>query len=301
MYKITNLTKDYIKPLLPERPKDGNKGTFGSVLNIAGSLELPGAAVLSSLAALRAGAGKVWLASTSSVIQITAAQAPDITYIDLGENNLGTLPKDAWKFIEDDYDAVSIGCGLGVDADTTNFLNNFLKNYLESQTPVIVDADAINILAVQKRPALPLNSIITPHPLELSRLTDIEVEEIQKDRVKATWEAAKHFDCIVLLKGQESVIAVPNGEIYVNTTGNSALAKAGTGDVLTGMIAGFCAQGVNLEKSAALSVYLHGLAGEIAAKSLTEYGVLASNLLNYVPQAIKETLAQPFTFEGTQP
>ncbi len=290
MYKITNLTKEYVQPLLPKRPQDSNKGTFGSVLNIAGSLELPGAAYLSSLAPLRVGAGKVKLASTSSTIQITAAQTPDVIYLDLGENSLGTLPKDAWKFIDDDCDAVSIGCGLGVDNETTNFLNNFLKNYLESQIPVVIDADAINILAAQKRPVLPLNSIITPHPLELSRLTDIEVEDIQKDRVKAAWDAAKHFDCIVLLKGHQSVIAVPNGEIYINTTGNSALAKAGMGDVLTGMITGFCAQGLNLEKSAALAVYLHGLAGEIASKSLTEYGVLASNLLAYVPQAIRETL-----------
>lgn len=290
MYKLAQLTKDYVKPLLPKRAKDSSKGTFGSVLNIAGSLELPGAACLSSLAALRVGAGKVRLASTSSVIQITAAQTPDIIYLDLGENSLGTVPKDAWKLIGDGYSAISIGCGLGIDTDTVNFLNNFLKNFLEAQIPVIIDADAINILAAQRRPVLPLNSIITPHPLELARLINGEVEDIQKNRVKAAWETAKRFDCIVLLKGQESVIAVPNGEIYVNTSGNSALAKAGTGDVLTGMIAGFCAQGLNLEKSAALSVYLHGLAGEIAAKSLTEYGVLASNLLNYVPQAIKETL-----------
>ena len=290
MYKLTNLDKEYVQQLLPKRPIDSNKGTFGNVLNIAGSLELPGAAYLSSLAALRVGAGRVKLASTSSAIQITAAQTPDITYLDLGENNLGTLPKDSWKFIEDDYDVISIGCGLDIDTETTNFVSNFLKGYFESQTPIIVDADAINILATQKRPVLPLNSIITPHPLELSRLMNIDVEDIQKDRVKAAWESAKQLDCIVLLKGHKSVIAVPNGEIYVNNTGNSALAKAGSGDVLTGMIAGFCAQGLNLEKSATIAAYLHGLAGEIASRNLTEYGVLASNLLAYIPQAIKETI-----------
>ena len=123
--------------------------------------------------------------------------------------------------------------------------------------------------------------------MELSRLMGIDVKEIQQNRAKWAWEASKEFDCIVLLKGHESVIAIPNGKIYINHTGNSALAKAGTGDVLTGMIAGFTAQGLALEEATCCAVFVHGIAAEIASKSMTEYCVLASDLLKYIPLALK--------------
>src|SRR5699024_2196122 len=128
-----------------------------------------------------------------------------------------------------------------------NFITSFLQSNMDSQTPIIIDADAINTLASTNKKLFPLNSIITPHPLELSRLLDVDVKEIQSNRLKWAWEASKSFDCIVLLKGHESVIAVPNGKIFINPTGNSALSKAGAGDVLTGIIAGLCAQGASLE------------------------------------------------------
>ena len=187
--------------------------------------------------------------------------------------------------------AISIGCGLSTLGGTKNFIINFLAKQIDSQTPIIIDADALNSLAQSPKKAFPLNSIITPHPLELSRLIGVDVKEIQENRVKWAWEAAKRFDCIVLLKGFESVIAIPNGKIFINTTGNSALSKAGAGDVLTGMISGFCAQGASLENSACLSAYLHGLCGEIASKTQGEYSVLASNLPNVIPMAIKEILS----------
>ena len=120
--------------------------------------------------------------------------------------------------------------------------------------------------------------------MELSRLMGIEVNEIQQNRARWAWEASREFDCIVLLKGHETVIAIPSGKIFINHTGNSALAKAGSGDVLTGMIAGFCAQGISLEEAACAAVYIHGIASEIASKSMTEYCVLASDLIKYIPK-----------------
>lgn len=291
-FKLAHLTKDSVKSLLPQRALNSNKGTFGNVLNIAGSRQFPGASYLSSISALKVGAGIVMLATNSSTIPIVASLSPDITYLDLGETHAGSVPKDSLKHIQlvANPDVYSIGCGLGINSSTVEFALSFLITYINSQTPIIIDADCINILSKSKNIVLPLNSIITPHPLELSRLINVDVDIIQQDRVKWAWEASKRFDCIVLLKGYKTVIAVPNGEIYINTTGNSALAKAGTGDVLTGMIAGFCAQGLNLENAACVAAYLHGLTGEIACRAHTQYGVLASNLTSYIPNAIKETL-----------
>lgn len=294
-FKLAHLTKNYATTRFAGRPQNSNKGTFGKVINIAGSIKYPGAAFLSSISALKVGAGLVKLATNSSTMQSTASLTPDVTYIDLGENNLGTVCKNSYKILkaEDSTASVySIGCGLDVNVDTIDFVNTFLKENINSQTPIIIDADAINILALSKKNVLPLNSIITPHPMELSRLLDVNVEIIQQDRTKWAWKASKMLDCIVLLKGHQTVIAIPTGEIYINTTGNSALAKAGMGDVLTGMIAGFCAQGSNLENAATLAVYIHGLAGEIASRANSEYSVLASNLINFIPVAIKETLSR---------
>ena len=229
------------------------------------------------------------LASCSDVISNVASITPDITFMDLGQSGYGTIPKESIKFINAiaNYDVVSIGCGLSQIGGVEEFVINFLKKNKNSYTPIIIDADALNIIAKTKNSSIPLNSIITPHPMELSRLLGVEVKEIQQNRAKWAWQASKEFDCIVLLKGHETVIAVPNGKIFINHTGNSALAKAGSGDVLTGMIAGFCAQGIKLEEAACCATYIHGIASEIASKSMTEYCVLASDLIKYIPLAMR--------------
>lgn len=290
---ITNLNKEIVSKFLPQRVQISNKGTYGNVLNIAGSMFYPGAAYLSSISALKVGAGASMLATATDVIPIVASNSPDITFLDLGQSPLGTIPKDGIKYLNGvaNSHAISIGCGLSTLGGTKSFIMSFLKNNIDSQTPIIIDADAINTLAMENKKAFPLNSIITPHPLELSRLLEVDVKEIQSNRVKWAWEASKYFDCIVLLKGHESIIAIPNGKIFINPTGNSALSKAGAGDVLTGMIAGFCAQGTALENAACLAAYLHGLCGEIASRTQGEYSVLASNLPNVIPMAIKEILS----------
>lgn len=289
---IQVLGKDFILKLLPKRIQNSHKGTYGHVLNIAGSCQYQGAALLSSLSSLRVGAGYCMLASCSDVISNTASNTPDVTFLDLGQSAYGTIPKDSIKFISAiaNYDVVSIGCGLNQIGGVEDFVVNFLKKNQKSYTPIIIDADAINIMAKSKNFLMPMNSIITPHPMELSRLMGIEVKEIQQNRAKWAWEASKEFDCIVLLKGHETVIAVPNGKIFINHTGNSALAKAGSGDVLTGMIAGFCAQGISLEEAACCAVYIHGITSEVASKSMSEYCVLASDLIKYIPLAMKAIL-----------
>lgn len=289
---IKVLTKDLVLNLMPKRVQNSHKGSFGHVLNIAGSSQFPGAAYLSSVSALKVGAGYCMLASCPDVINTVASNSPDITFLELGQSSYGTIPKEAIRLISAiaNYDVVSIGCGLNLVGGVGDFIINFLKKNANSYTPIIIDADAINAIASNKRFSLPLNSIITPHPAELSRLMGVSVTEIEQNRAKWAWETSRELDCIVLLKGHETVISVPNGKIYINHTGNSALAKAGSGDVLTGMIAGFCAQGLSLENAACVSVFLHGITGEFAAKNLSEYSVLASDLIKYLPIAIKAIL-----------
>ena len=289
---IQVLGKEIILNLLPKRVQNSHKGTYGHVLNIAGSTQFTGAAYLSSIASLRVGAGYTMLASCSDVISTISSMCPDITFLDLGQSNYGTIPKDSLKYISAiaNYDVVSIGCGLNLIGGVKDFILNFIKKNCKSYTPIIIDADAINTLSEANNFSFPLNSVITPHPLELSRLLGVDVQEIQQNRAKWAWEASREFDCIVLLKGHESVIAIPNGKIFINHTGNSALAKAGSGDVLTGMIAGFCAQGLSLESAVCTAVYMHGLTSEIASKVMSEYCVLASDLVKYIPYAFKTIL-----------
>ena len=290
MENFVKVDRYYVSKLFPKRSENSNKGTFGTVLNFAGSIYYPGAALLSSLAALRAGCGLVRLATESSVIPIIASQTPDVTYIDLGNNEFGTIPKDAHKFVKEIKapSAIAVGCGLSALNPIKEFVPKLLKHYLESSTPVIIDADAINVLSATENPPLPLNSVITPHPLELSRLIKVDVEQIQSDRLKWANYASSKLDCIVILKGHNTIISIPNGNTFVNTTGSSALSHGGTGDILCGMIAGFAAQGMKLEDASILAVYLHGRAGEIAGKKLSEYSVLASDILKFIPFAIKE-------------
>jgi NAD(P)H-hydrate repair Nnr-like enzyme with NAD(P)H-hydrate dehydratase domain len=188
--------------------------------------------------------------------------------------------------------------GLSVPDGNNGFFYALLTEIQANPNPVIFDADALNFMSHLLHPSgpsktsinLPKNSIITPHPKELSRLLNVDVSEIQAKRVHYASIAAKQLNTVVVLKGKHSVIS--DGErVFINPTGNSALAKAGTGDVLTGMISGFCAQGVSPINAACLGVYLHGLAGDIAAEDLSQYGMLASDLLNYIPNAILKVLA----------
>ncbi len=289
--KIVNIEKSYVRDLLPIRYSNSNKGTYGTVLNIAGCLAYPGAAFLSSIAVLKSGAGLCCLATESNTLSIIASNTPDIIYTNLGTSDKYTIPKDGVKNLGDisKYKAVSIGCGLSTERTTRDFVLKFLNKNLKSDKPFVIDADAINILASTDNMPIPANSVITPHPLELSRIIDMDVEEIQEDRVKAAASAADYLGCMVVLKGKDTVIAAPDEEnVYINPTGNSALSKGGAGDVLTGMIAGFLAQGLKMREAVHLAVYLHGRAGEIGANSLTEYSVLSSNLLNFIPAAIKD-------------
>jgi len=271
---------------VPARVQNSHKGTFGKVLNIAGSKKYSGAAVLSSLSALKTGAGYVTLACPSCIVPSVASYSPDVTFLplDFSENSADSI-SDVFKSVNT-YNVVSLGCGLTCDISVKNFVLKLLE---EIRVPSVIDADGLNILSDSGISHFDFPSVITPHPKELSGLLKISVEEIQKDREKYCVAAANKYNAVCVLKGHNTVVS-DGKDIYINKTGNSSLAKAGSGDVLTGIISGLTAQGCSLFQAAVLGVYLHGLAGELASLDLTEYSVLASDLLKYIPYAIKKLI-----------
>ena len=285
---VKYIDKNFAKDLLPERIDDSNKGTYGKVLNIAGSTKYSGAALLSSVSALKVGAGYLCLACPDTIIARISPAVPEITYIPLITNKNGAISSEN-NIDTDNFNVISLGCGITQDKDTATFVLNTLINIKKKN--IVIDADGINIIsAFSDKPDIK-NSVITPHPKELSGLLNVNLNEITENREKYARIASQTFDCITVLKGHNTIIT-DGDEIYTNTTGSSALAKAGTGDVLTGIITGFIAQGVSPINSAILGVYLHGLAGDLAAEDLTEYSVLASDVVTYISYAIADLLKE---------
>lgn len=266
---------DYNLPKIPLRPQNSNKGTFGKILNISGSKYMRGAAYLSSISALKTGAGYVELASDEKVLDTVSVLAPEVVLAPIG--NLPQLIKNAT--------VISIGCGLSTTQQAQKIFDQTLSLRDKNQ-PLVIDADGLNILS-QRDLELDSNVILTPHPKEASRLLNCSLDDILSDMEISALEICKKYKCITVLKSHKTIVT--NGlTIYKNITGNSALAKAGSGDVLCGIITGLLAQKMSIFDSACLGVYLHGLSGEIASKDLSEYGVLASDLLRYIPYAIKK-------------
>ncbi|MBR1775794.1 NAD(P)H-hydrate dehydratase [bacterium] len=263
--------------IMPVRPQNSNKGTFGKVLNIAGSDNFIGAAYLSTLAALKVGAGYAALAADKAVIDTVSKLLPEAVYISR-ENAIKSFKN---------YTVLLIGCGLGREKRTVSDFKKFINLAQKYRLPTVIDADGLNILAKFDSFKLTQNTIITPHPMEAARL--LGVDSILNDLKFAAKELSKKYKCIVVLKNHRTIICKEE-RIFVNQYGNSALAKAGTGDILAGIISGLLAQKMEPFEAAKLGVYLHSRAGEIASQDLTEYSVLASELVKYFPAAIKELL-----------
>ncbi len=285
-----------IAKLIPPRPADGDKRAFGSVLDVAGSAYFRGAALLSAESALRVGAGYVTLACPRAVADSAPARLPDAVLIPLRTKG-GCVRGMEYRRVANAArraQAIALGCGLSSPSGGTRSLRRFFKRLVLAlsaiDVPVVLDADGLNLLAELQPLALPARLVMTPHERELARLLARDVEAVRADREGSAREAARKFGAVVVLKGHRSVVA-DGSRMLVNPTGNSALAKAGSGDVLAGAIGGLLAQGLAPFDAACAGAYLHGLAGEIASRERTEYGVLASDLSGYLPRAIAETLA----------
>ncbi|HAL45423.1 MAG: NAD(P)H-hydrate dehydratase [Planctomycetes bacterium GWF2_42_9] len=278
-----------IIPKLKPRAINAHKGDFGKVCIIAGSLGFGGAAALAGKSALRSGSGLVRVATAKSVLPIVAAIEPCFTTIPLAEDSNGKISAKAIDAVLDavaENDCVAFGPGIGVSAGVKSVLENLLR--IENLR-LVVDADGLNNLAMLKgwHKINKTQMIMTPHPGEMKRLWNgLLRNAMPDDRQKIAEEFAKETNTTVVLKGHQTVVADME-KLYVNTTGNPGMATAGTGDCLTGVITSFCGQGLNNFDAAVLGVYIHGLAGDFAAKEKGIISMIATDIIDFLPAAFK--------------
>jgi len=277
------------KFIIPERKKDTHKGTYGHLFVIGGSPGLTGAVCLTSTAALRTGCGMVTAGvpeSLNEIFEIKLTEVMSKPLPETGRRTISPLAVDkCLDFIEKNADGVVIGPGISTDSGPHLFFNQIFPHI---KKPVVIDADGLKILSknldnIEKKEG---QLIITPHPGEMSVLTGIPISEIQSKRDEVASAFAKKYNVIVVLKGYRTIVS--NGrDIYTNLTGNPGMATAGSGDVLSGIIGALVVQGFSLWMSATMGTYLHGLAGDIAAKKYGEYSIVAGDIIECLPETIK--------------
>jgi len=266
------LTKEIIQLFLKRRTKFSHKGIYGHALIIAGSKGKMGAAVLAVKAALRTGAGLVSAAIPSSGMDIMQISCPEAMVV-------------AGKTEMENFTGIGIGPGMGTDEKSAAALEKILK---QSKKPLVLDADALNIISKNKKllKKIPIGSILTPHPKEFERLAEKSKNDFERNDLQISF--SKKYKVYVILKGAHTCITTPEGKSYFNSTGNPGMAKGGSGDVLTGMITSIIAQGYSSEESALLGVYLHGLAGDLAAEKKGMDGMVAGDIIKSIPEAWME-------------
>lgn len=274
-------------PKIPDRPESGHKGTFGKVLIIGGSVGMSGAVCLSSVSVLRSGSGMVTAAVPQSIQMIVAIFEPCVMTIGLESDLSGRLVSQSRERIEEllaEMDAVAIGPGLGQSDAAAELVAMVLEI---CQVPLVLDADALNVAATHRLLAKRNREtpcVITPHPGEFSRLTGKPISDDDEARTEMSVEFAKSYGLTVVLKGPRTIVT--NGDrLFINTTGNSGMATAGSGDVLTGIVASLLGQKMNPFEAAAAAVNAHGRAGNLLASDLGECGMIASDLLLALPKA----------------
>lgn len=273
----TKITQELVSKILKPRKKDAHKGDFGHAMIIAGSKGKMGAAVIASRACLRSGAGLVTVhvpKCGEGILQITNPEA--MVLVDSNESYFTS--KIDLKSIK----TIGVGPGIGTKKKTQNAILELLGDI---NFPIVVDADALNCLSLNKDwlNLLPENSILTPHPKEFERLVGEWKSEQEKIEKQVLF--SEKFKCILVLKSHLTIVSTPEGKLYKNTTGNPGMAKGGSGDALTGMITAFLAQGYSPEEAAVLGVYIHGMAGDLALKDKSEFGMLVSDLIELIPNA----------------
>ena len=274
---------------LPRRPVDGHKGTFGGLMAICGSKPFLGAAFLTVNAALRSGCGMVYAALPEAVMERLSNRLIEAIKVPCpGGGGDEFLDRESWSAIRpwiDKADALAIGPGMGTDEDTALLVDELVC----ADMPMVIDADALNCLGPK---ALYLTerkapTVLTPHPGEMGRILGMSAAEVQEDRIGAARRLAMEGKVVVLLKGWRTIVAAPDGRIFINPTGNNGMGKGGTGDVLTGLIGGFLAQGCTGLGAAVAGAFLHGVAGDLAAEEWGVRGMTARDVLRCVPEALK--------------
>jgi hydroxyethylthiazole kinase-like uncharacterized protein yjeF len=290
------LNAAHIGGILPRRRPDGHKGTFGAALIIAGSRNFSGAAVLAGMAAVRSGCGLIRLAIPAGIADVVSSDVVEAVKIPLPQTETGSLSPAAIENLLElagDAEAVAIGPGIGTDRRTQKLELSFLA---EVEKPTLIDADGLNNLAgsLNLLPRVKAPLVLTPHPGEFARLTGLKAGDINADRVGVSRRFATEKKVVLVLKGASTVVAAPDGRVFVNPTGNSGLAKGGTGDILSGLVVGLMAQGMSPLDAACAGVFLHGLAADIGVRTLTEYCLAAGDLARYLPEAFAAVLESGF-------
>jgi NAD(P)H-hydrate epimerase len=281
-----------VRAALPLRPVDAHKGSYGHLLVVAGSVGRTGAAALACLGALRAGTGLVTCATPASQQPVVAALLSEAMTEPLPETAARTLSMKAVERIGElasRMDAVALGPGIGLDAETQAAVQTLVRDV---ERPMVVDADALTALAGRSGVCRDARAsrFLTPHPGEAARLLGCGIAEVQADRIASARRLAAESGAIVALKGARTVVSRPDGQVTLNPTGNPGMATGGTGDVLTGVAGGLLAQGVAPILALSAAVYLHGLAGDVAAETRGEAGLVAGDVAAAIPAAIRRIL-----------
>ncbi len=291
--------EDFAFSLLRSRKPDAHKGDAGHTLIFAGSVGKTGAAAMAGESALRAGAGLVTVAvpaHLNDIFEVKLTEVMTEPVPDTTERTFGEVSIERAKNLMEGKDVIAIGPGIGQSKEVDKFLREIL---ISARVPVVIDADGLNSLSRQmdllQKVSAPL--ILTPHPGEMSRLSGLSTKEIQKERMKITKEFAKKWNVVLVLKGARTVIASPDGTAFLNLSGNPAMASAGMGDVLTGIIAGLLSQGYSPLESAVLGVYMHGKAGDLAYEELGGIGIIAGDLITRIPKVRRWLFDQIFGLE----
>jgi NAD(P)H-hydrate epimerase len=288
--QLNLITDREIAPLVGPRPLAANKGNFGHVLVIGGALGKAGSVAMAGMAALRSGAGLSTVATPKSALATVAGFHPEVMTEPLHETDAGTISTRAGERMDALIKAMTVlavGPGISRNPETSDFVRSLV---VKSKTPLVLDADGLN--AFEGR-ASELNGkgrtlVITPHPGEMARLTGSTVAAVQRDRINVARTFAREHELIVVLKGHRTLIAQPDGTVWVNTTGNPGMATGGTGDILTGMVAGLIAQNPeHIVEAVVAAVHLHGLAGDVARESMGEHSLVATDLVKALPESFR--------------
>jgi hydroxyethylthiazole kinase-like uncharacterized protein yjeF len=286
-------TYDTVRRMLKPRYQDTHKGTYGHLFILAGSPGKTGAATLAAQGALRAGTGLVTVGIPKSLNPIMAGKLTESMTEPLPETESGTFGKEsieaALKIISARKTALAVGPGISTSQDTAEFLYEILKN---SSIPIVADADGITLIAqnLQVLKELKVPIVLTPHPGEMSRLIGKSGEDVQKNRIGVARDFSSMYNVYTVLKGARTVISTPDGKVFINPTGNPGMASGGMGDVLTGIVGGFLAQGYSPADACALGVFVHGLSGDFVARKKGEAGIIAGDVVNSLPEALREIL-----------
>lgn len=284
------LEKTDLAHLLPLRNPSGNKGTFGKVTLFAGSRNMAGAAILAAKAVLMTGAGMVRVVTPECNREILQIAVPEALLTTYDTENCRDVVKNALSF----GNVIAAGPGLGTDPDAVTLVKTLLKELRSPETSLVLDADALNILARESLlPCVPEGAFLTPHIVEMSRLSEIQPDEIVKDRLRVARAFSERYRVHLLLKDARTVIA-GDGLVFVNQTGTDGMATAGSGDVLTGILAGLLAQGADSRFAGTMAAFLHGLSGERAAKALGKRSMTAMDLCRFLPEAFQELLVDAY-------